>query len=95
MSTFYVDVAKCVFTLQELSPPHLFVQEGEAGPVVVSILSDGNYFVHNGRHRVIRAKLAGLKVIPATSLYEGDGTLPPVRAPFRTAFTTRPAAEGT
>lgn len=75
---FYVDPAKCVFTLQSLSSPHMFrdLPDAESGPIVVSVLSDGNYFVHNGRHRVIRARLDGEQMILAESLYEGDGTEP-------------------
>lgn len=75
---FYVEVDRCVFTLQHISAPHLFgtPADAEEGPIVVSRLSDGNYFVHNGRHRVTRARLAGVGLILAESLYEGDGTEP-------------------
>lgn len=76
---FQVPVAKCRFTLQAISAPHLFEKVDlphEDGPLSVSVLSDGNYFVHNGRHRVIRALLDGTRYLDATSLYSGDGTRP-------------------
>jgi hypothetical protein len=72
-----VPVAKCRFTLQALSVPHIFptsAEQCEDGPICVSRMDDGNYFVHNGRHRVIRARLEHRGQIEATSLYEGDGT---------------------
>lgn len=74
---FEVEVAKCVFTLQSISLPHLFApdrHDTETGPIIVSLLSDGNYFVHNGRHRVIRARWTGETVLLAESLYDDDGT---------------------
>lgn len=75
--TFLVPVAKCRFTLQALSVLHIFpsaAEQCEDGPIYVSRMDDGNYFVHNGRHRVIRARLRHEEQIEATSLYEGDGT---------------------
>ena len=66
---------KMRWTLQEVSLPHIWPAETtacEEGPVVVSQLSDGNWFVHNGRHRCIRALLRGEKDIEAEGLYEID-----------------------
>lgn len=76
--TFRVPVARCRFTLQQLSALHLFPAPHtpvEDGPIVVSRLDDGQLFVHNGRHRVIRARLAGVDELDAVSLYD-DGTTP-------------------
>lgn len=75
MGTFLIPLSACRFTLEELSAAHLFPTEGtvcESGPIVVSRLNDGNYFVHNGRHRAIRAMLRGETFIEAVSLYDDD-----------------------
>jgi len=51
---------------------HLFPAEAtvcETGPIVVSRMNDNNWFVHNGRHRCIRALLNGETTISATNLY--------------------------
>jgi hypothetical protein len=78
--TFRVLVDKCRFTLQALSAAHLFPAPHtpvEDGPIVVSRLDDGQLFVHNGRHRVIRARLNGTLELDAVSLYPDDDTTPP------------------
>jgi hypothetical protein len=80
VTTFRVRADQCRFTLQALSPAHLFPAEHticEDGPIVVSRLNDGNVFVHNGRHRVLRARLAGREWLDAVSLYDDDDTTPP------------------
>lgn len=69
---FIVNLADCRWTLQEISLAHIFPSTGtimETGPIVVSRMNDGNYFVHNGRHRCIRALLSGLTTIFAVNLY--------------------------
>lgn len=79
-ATFRVRVDQCRFTLQALSAAHLFPAPHtvcEDGPIVVSRLNDGNVLVHNGRHRVIRAMLAGDLELDAVSLYTDDDTTPP------------------
>jgi hypothetical protein len=80
MTTFRVRVDQCRFTLQKLSAAHLFPAPHttlETGPIVVSRLNDGNVLVHNGRHRVIRALLAGQEWLDAVSEYDDDDTTPP------------------
>lgn len=75
---FRVPVQQCRFTLQALSPAHIYPGAHtvlECGPIVVSRLDDGGFFVHNGRHRVIRARLAGVEWLDAVSLYDDDGTV--------------------
>lgn len=82
--TFRVRVDQCRFTLEALSAAHLFPAPHtlcESGPIVVSRLNDGNVFVHNGRHRVIRALIAGVEWIDAVSEYDDDGTTPPLGPP--------------
>lgn len=79
---FTVRAGDCRFTLQALSAAHLFPgphTECEGGPIVVSRLDDGGLFVHNGRHRVIRALILSGPDTPlaAVSEYDGDGTEPP------------------
>lgn len=77
MTTFMVALSSCCFTLEALSAAHLFPTMHtlcEEGPIVVSRLSDGMFFVHNGRHRVVRALLKGEQFIEATSLYPDDDT---------------------
>lgn len=77
---FRVRVADLRFTLQALSAVHLFPAPHtvcEEGPIVVSRLNDGtSLFVHNGRHRAVRAMLRGIEELDAVSLYEDDGTAP-------------------
>jgi hypothetical protein len=78
-ATFRVPVDQCRFTLQALSAVHLFPTQHtacETGPIIVSRLDDGQLLVHNGRHRVIRARLNGVDELDAVSLYDDDGTAP-------------------
>lgn len=75
MTTFFIPLSACRFTLEALSTPHLFPTAStvcETGPISVSRLNDGNYFVHNGRHRVIRALMRGEEFIEARSEYDDD-----------------------
>lgn len=76
-TVFRVRVRDCRFTVQAISVEHLFPGPGtvcEEGPLVVSRLNDGAWFVHNGRHRALRALLAGVDELDAVSLYDDDGT---------------------
>jgi hypothetical protein len=60
--TFRVPVRACRFPLHDLSVPHMFPAPGLVvadGPVRVSRLDNGEWFVQDGRHRVIRARLRG------------------------------------
>jgi chorismate mutase len=69
---FEIPLADCRWTLQEMSMRHIFPAEAtecEEGPIVVSRMNDNNWFVHNGRHRCIRALLNGETSILATNLY--------------------------
>jgi hypothetical protein len=77
--TFRVRVADCRFTLERISADHLFPGPNtmlEGGPIRVSRLNDGNYLVHNGRHRVIRALITSTEWLEAESEYDDDGTAP-------------------
>lgn len=79
---FRARVRDCRFTLQGLSAEHLFPGPStvcEEGPIVVSRMNDGHLFVHNGRHRCLRALLAGVEELEAVSLYDDD-TAPPLGA---------------
>lgn len=76
MSVFRVRVEQCRFTLQGLDVNHLFPAPWlpvEAGPIIVSRLDSGDLFVWNGRHRLIRARLAGAEWIDAV---DHDHTAP-------------------
>jgi hypothetical protein len=78
--TFRVRVAQLRFTLEGLSAQHLFPGPHtvcEEGPLSVSRLNDGNLFVHNGRHRAVRAMIDGIEELDAVSEYDDDGTAPP------------------
>lgn len=69
---FSIPLKKLRWTKQAISLPHLWPAKDtvcETGPIVVSQLNDGNWFVHNGRHRAIRALLKGEKRIDAVELY--------------------------
>lgn len=90
-TSFRVRIDQCRFTLEQLSAAHLFPAPHtlcEQGPIVVSRLNDGNVFVHNGRHRVLRALIAGVEWVDAVSLYPDDDTTPPNGA-FPTPRTIR------
>lgn len=59
---FQVELAKCRWTMQGIDMAHLWPAPGMAvseGPLLVSLMNDGNHFVHDGRHRAIRALLRG------------------------------------
>lgn len=59
---FQVELAKCRWTMQGLDMTHLWPAPDmrvTEGPLLVSLMNDGNHFVHDGRHRAIRALLRG------------------------------------
>jgi hypothetical protein len=67
--TLRVRLADCRFPLHDLSIPHMFPAPDlplEDGPISVSRLDNGEWFVQSGRHRVIRARLRGDQDIDAT-----------------------------
>jgi hypothetical protein len=69
VDTFRVPLAACRFPLHDLDVAHMFPALGmttQDGPVRVSRLDNGEWFVQDGRHRVIRARLRGDADIDAT-----------------------------
>jgi hypothetical protein len=67
-TVFRVRVADCRFPLHDLDPRHMWPAPGQpvtTGPIGVSRLDSGEWFVQDGRHRVIRARLAGTVEIEA------------------------------
>lgn len=63
-----VEVARCVFPCHDLDPAHHHPDDGRtltAGPIRLERLVDGSLFVHDGRHRLIRAEAAGERLIAA------------------------------
>jgi hypothetical protein len=79
-SVFRVRTDQCRFTLEKLSAAHLFPAPHTIltdGPIIVSRLNDGNVFVHDGRHRVIRALIEHTEWLDAVSEYDDDDTTPP------------------
>lgn len=69
ITTFRVRLDQCRFPLHDLSVAHMFPSPDtvlEDGPIHVSRLDNGEWFVQEGRHRVIRARLRGEETIDAT-----------------------------
>jgi hypothetical protein len=61
-------VADLVFPLHDIDPQFIWPAQGvrlENGPIRVERLNTGQFFIHNGRHRAIRAMLAGDLTIEA------------------------------
>jgi hypothetical protein len=80
-AVFLVRAGDCRFTLQAVSANHLFPGPNTTvaeGPLLVSRLNDGNMFVHDGRHRVIRTliEIGPDTMLEATSEHDDDGTAP-------------------
>jgi hypothetical protein len=68
VSVFRVRVEQCRFPVHGLNPDHLWPPpwlDVERGPITVSRLDNGELFVQDGRHRVIRARLNGHEWIDA------------------------------
>jgi hypothetical protein len=66
-----VELSRCRWTVQQIDPAHVFPAPDlvlSTGPIVVGPMNDGCWFVHNGRHRVMRALLAGQTHIEAVLL---------------------------
>jgi hypothetical protein len=76
--TFPVELSKCRWTTQGIDPTHIFPDpsmEVNEGPILVSLMNDQNYFVHDGRHRCIRALLRGDTMHDAEWLEDHDAEL--------------------
>ena len=59
LPTVPVPVGELVFTLQNIDPASIWPLCGARAtePIRVERLNTGQYFIHNGRHRAIRAQL--------------------------------------
>lgn len=63
-----IPVDRCVYPCHDLDPAHHHPVVGalvRQGPIHVQELVDGSFFVHDGRHRLIRATHLGETTIPA------------------------------
>lgn len=68
MKLIWVDVNTLVWPCHDIDPAHIHPTPATkltVGPIRVEQLATGHYFVHDGRHRVIRAKLAGRHYLQA------------------------------
>lgn len=66
-----VPIADLVWPCHDIDPAHTHPEPGAAvsdGPIHVERLATGHLFIHDGRHRAIRARLAGHRVIDARVL---------------------------
>lgn len=67
---------KIVFHCAHLHPEHVHVTdptlELSTGPIEVEALLQGEFYVHNGRHRVLRAREAGEAWIDAVVMNQVD-----------------------
>jgi hypothetical protein len=73
--TFQVELSKCRWTTQGIDPTHIFPNPSmpvNEGPILVSLMNDQNYFVHDGRHRCIRGLLRQDELIEAKWLEDHD-----------------------
>lgn len=64
----HIPLATVVWPCHDIDPDHVHSVEGvelSTGPIHLEQLLDGSHFVHDGRHRVIRAQHAGHTHIPA------------------------------
>lgn len=87
---FQVELSKCRWTVQSIDPTHIFPnpsQELTEGPILVSYMNDKNYFVHDGRHRCIRALLRGELIIDAEWLEDHDADREAERIKKKIALT--------
>jgi hypothetical protein len=65
---FQIEIKKCRYKLQGLDVRHMWPtpsMQVEEGPILVSELDNQEYYVEDGRHRLIRAQLAGKELIDA------------------------------
>lgn len=63
-----VPLGRLVWPCHDIDPAHLHPapdQHVSSGPIHVQALVDGSWFVHDGRHRALRAQLAGATHLPA------------------------------
>lgn len=66
-----VPVNRLVWPCHDIDPAHVHPGPAtvtSAGPIHVELLADGHWFIHDGRHRAIRAHLAGQATITARTL---------------------------
>lgn len=54
-----INVNDLVWPCHDIDPDHLHADTPDLGPLHVERLADGSLFVHDGRHRAIRAINAG------------------------------------
>lgn len=67
-------IDRLVWPCHDISPDHLHPLPGQpltTGPIHLEQLADGSLFIHDGRHRAIRARLAGEQAISARILVRG------------------------
>lgn len=71
-----IPLHKIVFHCAHLDPEHVHVTdpnlELSSGPIEVEALLQGEFYVHNGRHRVLRAREAGEAWIEAVVMNQVD-----------------------
>lgn len=67
-----VPITRLRYTLQGIDPRHLEPEQHgitpTEGPLLISLLDSGDYYVHDGRHRTIRARHAGITHLDAELL---------------------------
>lgn len=64
----HIPLDTLVWPCHDIDPAHTHPApdaELSAGPIRVQRLLDGSHFIHDGRHRAIRAQLDGAATIPA------------------------------
>lgn len=63
-----IPIDRLVWPCHDINPDHLH-EVGDVplstGPIHVERLTDGSYFIHDGRHRAIRAQQTGAATIHA------------------------------
>ena len=67
-----VPLDRLVWPCHDIDPAHVHAHPGvtlSSGPIHVQELVDGALFVMDGRHRAIRAQLAGATHLPARVLH--------------------------
>lgn len=71
-----IPLHKVVFHCHALDPEHVHVTDPNltlsTGPIEVEALLQGEFYVHNGRHRVLRARERGEGWIDAIIMNEAD-----------------------
>lgn len=65
---FQIEISKCRYSLKDLDVRHMWPtpsMQVEEGPILVTQLDNGEYYVEDGRHRLIRKQLHGGTLIDA------------------------------